>query len=274
MHDNTTKTLRPFWLLTTTLVAASVTITIPLHAETLNVPLAADTFLRSDAISGTAQGGGAEILIGELDATHPFHGLLTFNLAALSGLPGNATINSITLSLQQGAADASSANSAITLDLHQIPGVSFDEVNATWKSRRYGVLWTSEGGDYNTDVLASATANPATSSAPVIDWTGASLTAAVLNAFNNNETTISFLLKDAGEGTDSARHLVRFASKENANASFAIPALVIDYSIPAIPESASTATIPGILLFALVLATRLRSTALRLLRPESAGKNT
>ncbi|HLA85797.1 MAG TPA: DNRLRE domain-containing protein [Thermoguttaceae bacterium] len=84
----------------------------------------------------------------------------------LSAIPTGATINSVTLTVAPRQNDTTSLNAAYEIQLHKITNDNFTETGVTWFVRDIAnpttTAWTTAGGDYDSTVLSTITANPKT----------------------------------------------------------------------------------------------------------------
>lgn len=145
-------------------------------------------------------GAGTYNIVG----TVPAGALRALFAYSLSGIPSDAIITSVTLTIVGEKNDTTSPNSSVDYNLHQL-NRTFTEgtgglsgatnSGATWNNSANGTAWTTPGGDFNSTVLSTISVN--TRSADEIAYTFNStpaLVAAAQNALANG-SDLSFLMK-------------------------------------------------------------------------------
>lgn len=198
-------------------IAASVS------AETVSLPPAADTHLRSDQ-PNLPQDKNQLLLVGDTAAaTGALRAVLRFDLGA--SIPAGAKIRHASLRLAVDSVDAESADLAEVLHLHLLQE-SFSAADATWTKRAAAELWKQPGGSHAADaILASASANPAgVRPGQSVIFDSADLTAAVVA---QRDGQLDLLAKLANE--DAQRTIFRFgSSRTKARA----PMLLVEFDHP------------------------------------------
>ncbi|MCF8245313.1 MAG: DNRLRE domain-containing protein, partial [Saprospiraceae bacterium] len=201
---------------TATLTSATTT--------TVNLTSIADNDIWAGNTS--ANYGNCDIIY--LDGNYVNRSLLKFDL---SGIPGNATINSATLSLVKNGGSNTSAD----VNVHRITAdwaegtrsCSGSSGVSNYNRRLSGINWGTAGGDYNSTVEAVT----AVGGDNTYSWSVVNLVQDWVNGTNAN---FGMLLKYASEGSSNQK---TFGSRENSTASDR-PELSITYT----SGSAITAT--------------------------------
>lgn len=205
-------------------VLASFTACASASAASLSLPVAADSYIRSDN-SNTNFGSAAELWVGQVNASVVMRSLLSFDL---STIPQNVTITSVSLKLYQSSEDGGSDQfSMIDIDLHLVP--AFTESTVTWNNV----------GPYDTQVLTTAgvALRHLTTPKEVIWDSTAEFVAAIQQIYEGGGDSVSFLLKHDNEA-DIRRQLAKFAASGEYGAT-----LNIEYT--QIPESSTVALLIG-----------------------------
>jgi hypothetical protein len=169
-----------------------VTLATPADGQAIAVlqpgPAGQATTLKSDGPTGNF---GTEAFLWARGGDRTWRSLLTFDLRSL---PANVTVNSATLGLYSIA----TSNSPGTIEAHRVTA-AWDESQATWNQRLSGTNWTNAGGDFDSTVAASTTAN-----ASGQGWETYTLTSLVQTWLNGTQTNYGLLLKRASEAAGAA----------------------------------------------------------------------
>ena len=105
-----------------------------------------DTYLADGALSNTAFGASPDLLVS--DATSVDRALIGFDL---SNLPSTTRVTSAVLELDLEDVAFGGAGST---EVHRVTR-RWTESEVTWNERRSGATWTTPGGDYDPQVVAS-----------------------------------------------------------------------------------------------------------------------
>jgi len=210
------------------------------------------TYIRN-SVGSTQKGTSANWQTGRVGSDGSLcRGILGFDISAI---PAGSTIDSVKLTITPYN-DTSSLDRNFTLNLHLMTTDDIVENEALWGERKTGVNWTAAGGDFNSAVLSSITANPRTwaTTAPTWDFAStASLVAAVQNALDTDKV-LHVLTKspDAEALTGTDRGLFTMRSDDYIPLT-AAPKLTVEYT--PIPEP-STLTLFVLGLIGLAAARR------------------
>lgn len=200
---------------------------------------ATSTFIRSDSpttnFSTYLDASHSQFIVGNTAAGADIHALLSFNLSVL---PVNAIINSATLTLTTAAADATSSNTTVQLDLVSLT-TAFTASQATWNNSATGSAWTTPGGDYNPIILSSISLNPVTVPANTASTFASSTSfASVLQSAYSASSPLELMVKLDNE-TGTTRNIFFFDGDGNTPTGTFRPSLTIDYTV--VPEPATAA---------------------------------
>ena len=217
---------------------------------------ASDTMIRGDGTGNSANnyGAGSYNIVGTVPAG-ALRALFSYSLA---GIPTDAIITSVTLTIVGERSDSTSPAGSVAYNLHQLNG-TFEEGSggltgsstvggATWANSASGTAWSNPGGDFNSTVLSSISVN--TRSADEISYTFNStpeLVAAAQNALaNGGDLSMLMKINDTSEALAS-RNVFFFYGDDAATADAAKrPILTITY-IPE-PSAVASAALGGLLL--------------------------
>jgi RHS repeat-associated protein len=167
-----------------------------------------------------------------------------------TAVPAGVTVLDTELSLWGGV--GSFGTGTATYNLHKL-NRSFNETVASWNNAGVGTPWTTPGGEFNAQVLASQSGFVVGDEPKWRNWKGPNLNAAVQGWVNTPSSNFGFLLKTANETTAAQRTL--FMSSEAVEPAFR-PRLTITYTertpentyhAPATPErmdAGDTVTVP------------------------------
>ena len=207
----------------------------PLLAQTTVVlqgdPLAGqDTHIA--AASSVQNFGAATLLLSNSQTNGQSRLLLRFDL---SGIPSGATIQSAVLELFYQSTRVSTSES---LRLHRVAR-SWTELGATWRTYDGVGSWTTQGGDFDATVVASATLD-----GTVNVWKAWTVTSLVQSWVQGSFVNYGMLLESPAQSANNER---RFVSSENASTTLQ-PKLTITYvasDLSASTKAASSATAVG-----------------------------
>lgn len=228
-------------------MSAAALLPFSANGATTVILAGASTFVRSDTPAVNSD-TNASMLVGNNSGTGAdFHGLLSFDLSAISA---GSIINSITLTLYSNG-DSTSGASAIQVDLLALTR-SFVSSEATWNNSSTGNAWGTGGGDYSATILSSLSFSPKVIATKTFA-TGEQFVSVVQSALNTSRTLDLFLRLDDESGT--TRNLFFFASDLDAMQSHR-PSLTIDFVSSAVPEPSSFAIFAGFGAIVIVCARR------------------
>jgi len=145
---------------------------------------------------------------------------LQFNISDLPGLtpPGSITIDSALMNLF--LFEDNSESSSRVINVHRVTN-EWTENEITWNSRQTGVAWTTEGGDYESNISANLTI-PASPTDGWFTWNLTNLTKVWYNETFDNYGVV--LVQD-----DSNNWQHKFYSDDFSNSSLR-PKLVVNYT--------------------------------------------
>ena len=179
-------------------------------------------------VSGTTGGGGG---------TSSRRALFSFDITG--NVPGGATINSISLTLNVPVSGGVSS----TFDLFRLlvpwgegtnignNGSAAFSGDATWNSNRVGTSsWSTPGGVAGIDFAATASATTFVNGVSTFIWSSATMVADVQTWLNTPANNNGWILISELEGTGNTA--ARFSSREDAGNE---PSLAIDFTV-AVPE--------------------------------------
>jgi uncharacterized repeat protein (TIGR01451 family) len=184
------------------------------------------------AASSVQNFGAGTLLLSNSQTNAPSRLLLRFDL---SGIPAGATIQSAVLELYYQSTRIAPAES---LRLHRVTR-SWTELGATWRTYDGVGNWTSQGGDFDATVLASATLD-----GTVNVWKAWTVTSLVQSWVQGTFVNHGMLLESAAQSGNNER---RFVSSENTSAALR-PKLTITYvasDLSASTKAVSSATAVG-----------------------------
>lgn len=217
---------------------------------------ATSTFIRSDNpttnYSTYLDATHSQFIVGNTSAGADIRSLLSFNLSVL---PANATINSATLTLTTAAADATSSNTLVQLDLLSLT-TAFTASQATWNNYATGSAWTTPGGDYNPTILSSLSLNPVTIPANTASTfaSSASLVSSLQSAYNAS-SSVELMVKLDNE-TGTTRNIFFFVGDGSTPTGTYRPSLTIDYTV--VPEPSTAALLGGAFVVGVLVRRRKR----------------
>ena len=165
------------------------------------------------AASSVQNFGAATLLLSNSQTNAQSRLLLRFDL---SGIPSGATIQSAVLELFY---QSSRVTSSETLRLHRITR-SWTEMGTTWRTYDGVGNWTSQGGDFDAAIVASATLD-----GTVNVWKAWTVTSLVQSWVQGTFVNNGMLLESALLSGNNER---RFVSSENASTTLR-PKLTITY---------------------------------------------
>jgi hypothetical protein len=200
-------------------------------AATVNLNPSADTWIFEESPDNN-MGAATDFVAGFNAHGSAMRGLIKFDV---SGIPANATITSVQLTLN--VVKQHSAAPAATFDLHRVSeswnqgtgdgntGIEANLGEATWTSRSHSVtIWTTPGGAFNSTVSSSVLVSS------VGDHTfgsTANMVADVQSWVINANSNFGWLLKNRTESTLlTARRWASNEAFENK------PTLVVSYTVP------------------------------------------
>ena len=214
------------------------------RADTINLPVSAETFLFSGAPDHNA-GAHAWFDAGADGHGDVRRGLARFNL---SGIPAGSVINAATVQFTVTKVPAAGAVDS-TFDLIRLTA-AWNEGNKsgnggspatagepTWNARQFGAsAWTTAGA--RADAAASASASTAVSGAGAYSWSSPALAADVQFWLDNPAQNFGWLLVSQDEA--SFRSVRGFAARENGASA---GTLQIDYTPLIVPNVPPTVAI-------------------------------
>ncbi|AHF94494.1 hypothetical protein OPIT5_17785 [Opitutaceae bacterium TAV5] len=237
--------------------------TISLHADSVDVTVAADTDIRrnKDGASSATSATATTLRVGSQRTANNYtngRALLSFDLNSF--VPANATINSVTLNIYYNgdtvAGEVLQYAGPITLGLYVLPD-AFTAGQATWDNSSTGTPWTAGAGGLADTASALATATGyATVTGPnnLLSWSGTELLGYVSTQYASG-SLVSFAIKSDIEnseyGAPTYRGLLNLFSSETGTAN-RFPRLTIDYTVNPVPEPSTWAVVSGV--FALIAA--------------------
>ncbi|MFH0712008.1 MAG: DNRLRE domain-containing protein [archaeon] len=185
-----------------------------------NVTNGKDTYIRE--LSSTNYGDSTTLNIGTASTGggRDFKALLYFNL---SSIPPENTIVSANLSIY---ISSSSNENNITLNVYRITS-NWTEDEATWYAMNSSTNWTSEGGDYNTQIFNSSIITNQTG------WVNFSISLLARNWVNGTYENLGLILyaPDAVPGDYKS-----FYSSNYTDDASLVPKLIIEYVTNAAPS--------------------------------------
>jgi len=160
--------------------------------------------------------------------------LLKFDL---SGIPTNATITNITLSLTELTQPSVQSTFLLSPLL-----ANWIETQVTWNDSASGAAWSDSGGDFSFDSAAEffITHGPGTTNQFTDDgeFPGYGLVADVQFWITNSAQNFGWILTARPE--DTAGNAYQFGSRENPGFQ---PVLTVEYTVPFAPPKISSASI-------------------------------
>jgi hypothetical protein len=167
-------------------------------------------YIRSTTADPGANTEGAALQVGRTVTANDFmRSILGFNISAI---PAGSTINSVTLTVSPRHNDANSLDQSFAVNLHRLIGDNFAENTVTWYRRNIadaGTAWATPGGDFDSAVLSSISANPKhwADGAPAAPASASSITyvfnstselvATAQSALDGNNGMLNLLLRSA-----------------------------------------------------------------------------
>jgi hypothetical protein len=192
-----------------------------------------DNTIYSESINNS-NGAGQNFFAGRTKDAFTRRALLHFNL---SGIPANATVSSVTITLYNNKQAANSAGIVLnklsnswgegTSDAagNEGSGISGQTGDATWTRRMLpSTNWTTPGGDY----VSTASASVATVSSGAVNVTGGTLVADVQSFVNNPAVNYGWIIRGSNE--TAAENTLRFASRNNPTVAQR-PVISVTYSV-------------------------------------------
>ncbi len=217
--------------------------TVPSHADVVNLPLAADTFIISAAPDANAGAQGwfdAGTDGGNLGSPGVRRGLLRFDL---SSIPAGSTVTSVVLRLMVVKVPGFGGAVDSTFDLFRLQadwaegaktgnnGFLATAGEVTWNSRIHGsATWTAPGAASDAVTTASASTAVGSTAYTPYSWSGGGVISDVQFWLENPAQNFGWLMRSQAEGTP--RTVRGFASRQSTDPLASKGVLEVGYEPP------------------------------------------
>ncbi|WAC18248.1 DNRLRE domain-containing protein [Luteolibacter sp. SL250] len=177
--------------------------------------------IRSDFPSNN-YGAGTYGLVGSLSGAN----LRTVFGFSLADIPAGSTITSISLTIRGERNDTNSVDGAVDFNLHQLTrpfvegtgnvnGSNDVDGGVRWNAAQSGTPWTANGGDYNSLILSTVSADPGTVDEVLYTFsTSSAFVAAAQAAFEGGNTLDMLMKMSATYEGDGSRRVFFFHSDD------------------------------------------------------------